>query len=127
MIVSRLHYACDLSSRRHHLQLLIGSVIGVTAAGGPFAHDTQGASEADSLQAVPKYGSVAAARVPQLIQQRQMGLNRALPNPEDISSPAADRCERTFSLVGRRVKRLAMLTPNRRPKLTPPCARHWAR
>ncbi len=25
------------------------------------------------------------------------------------------------------VKRLAMLTPNRRPKLTPLCARYWAR
>lgn len=90
MIASRGHHACDLSSRRHLLQLLLGSAIGGTAAGRPFALDTQGAPEAVGLHAAPKFGSIAAGRIPQFIQQRRIGLNRALPNPEDIGSFATD-------------------------------------
>jgi hypothetical protein len=39
MIATGLHHMCDLSSRRHFLQLLVGRTIGAAATGCPFAHD----------------------------------------------------------------------------------------
>jgi hypothetical protein len=67
------------------LQLLVGHALGTAAAGCPLAHDAQGSSETFGLQAAPKFGSIAAAGVPQFIQQRQVCIDRALPNPEIVS------------------------------------------
>ena len=90
MIAGRRHQPRDRPCGWHLVQLPIGSSLGAAAARCPFAHHTQGASEAFGAQPPPEFRPVPAARTPQLIQEGQMRIKRALPNPEDISPLAAD-------------------------------------
>jgi hypothetical protein len=62
-------------------KFLVGHAIGAAAARCPFAHDTQGASETFGLQAAPEFGSIAAARVPQVVQQWQICVSAWNKNP----------------------------------------------
>ena len=67
------------------------------AGGGPVRRQPSAPLRASRIERLPgissttapKFGSIAAARVPQFIQQRQIDLNPALPNPGDIGSLAA--------------------------------------
>ena len=81
------------------MQLLIGPLLGPSSPCRPLTDYTQGALEALPLQTTPELGAVTAALAPLRIQKGQVGIERALPCPEDIRTLAATDLANEFTAV----------------------------
>jgi hypothetical protein len=79
--------------------LLFGCLLGTTPAGCPLADHAQRAAKALGRQASPEFSAIAATRTPQLVEHRQVRIERTLPNPEDIRSLAPDHLADRFPAV----------------------------
>ena len=90
MITPDRHHACDGSGRGHPLQLLVARLFGTAPAHRPFADDPQRSTEALLLQLPPECGAVPAATFPKRVEKRQVRLERALTNTEDVASAPAN-------------------------------------
>ena len=90
MITPDRHHACDGSGRGHPLQLLVARLFGTAPARRPFADDPQRSTEALLLQLPPECGAVPAATFPKRVEKRQVRLERALTNTEDVASAPAN-------------------------------------
>jgi hypothetical protein len=92
------HQSRDSSRGRNFLQL-IGRLRGSSSPCRPLADYTQGALEALPLQATPELCAVTAALGPLRVQKGQVGIERALPCPEDIRTLTATNLANEFTAV----------------------------
>ncbi len=60
--------------------------LSLTSPASPFGHDPQRSTKSPRSHAPPQVGTIARSFGPLLIQPRQMGFQRALPNPEHIAA-----------------------------------------
>ena len=77
------------SCRRHELQPFNLGLLRALSPRRPFPDHAQRSLEALSLRPAPELGRVAAASIPLGIEPGQIGVERALSDPEDVSALSA--------------------------------------